>query len=76
MQLVRRYYPHILDCGVGLVVLAAGLQLLHLRYRHDGKQFKATMTAAVPNWREPEQASRHSTERQTEREVKVHDHSR
>jgi len=42
-------------------------ELLHLRYRGHGKQFKAMMTALVPNWRELEQASRHSTERQTER---------
>ncbi|MFE8912975.1 M48 family metallopeptidase [Streptomyces globisporus] len=39
-------------------------ELLHLRYRDHGKQFKAMMTAVVPNWRELEQASRHSTERQ------------
>jgi predicted metal-dependent hydrolase len=42
-------------------------ELLHLRYRDHGKQFKAMMTALVPNWRELEKASRHSTERQTER---------
>ena len=41
-------------------------ELLHLRYRDHGKQFKVMMTALVPNWRELEQASRHSTERQTE----------
>ena len=31
-------------------------ELLHLRYRDHGKQFKAMMTALVPNWRELEQA--------------------
>lgn len=40
-------------------------ELLHLKYRDHGKQFKAMMTALVPRWRELEQASRHSTERQT-----------
>lgn len=42
-------------------------ELLHLRYRDHGKQFKAMVTALVPNWRDLEQTSRHSTERQTER---------
>jgi predicted metal-dependent hydrolase len=40
-------------------------ELLHLRYRDHGKQFKAVMTALVPNWRDLERESRHSTERQT-----------
>jgi predicted metal-dependent hydrolase len=38
-------------------------ELLHLRYRDHGKLFKAVMTAMVPNWRELENESRHSTER-------------
>jgi predicted metal-dependent hydrolase len=38
-------------------------ELLHLRYRDHGKLFKAVMTAMVPNWRELETESRHSTER-------------
>lgn len=38
-------------------------ELLHLRYRDHGKQFKAMMTALVPNWRELELSSKHSTER-------------
>ena len=38
-------------------------ELLHLRYRDHGKLFKALMTAMVPNWRELENESRHSTER-------------
>lgn len=42
-------------------------ELLHLRYRDHGKQFKAMMTALVPNWRELEQAGAHSTERQSDR---------
>ena len=42
-------------------------ELLHLKYRDHGKQFKAMMTALVPNWRELEQASTHSTERKTGR---------
>lgn len=32
-------------------------ELLHLRYRDHGKQFKAMMSALVPNWRELEQQS-------------------
>jgi len=40
-------------------------EMLHLKYRDHGKQFKAMMTALVPNWRELERDSRHSTERQT-----------
>lgn len=39
-------------------------ELLHLRYRDHGKQFKAMMTAFVPSWRELERHSQHSTERQ------------
>ena len=38
-------------------------ELLHLRYRGHGKQFKAVMTALVPQWRELEQRSRHRTEK-------------
>ncbi len=41
-------------------------ELLHLKYRDHGKQFKAMMAALVPNWRELEQSSRHSTQRQGE----------
>ncbi|MFC8996733.1 M48 family metallopeptidase [Streptomyces rochei] len=37
-------------------------ELLHLRYRDHGKQFKAMMTALVPNWRELEKQSQHGTE--------------
>ncbi|MCB2177852.1 MAG: M48 family metallopeptidase [Actinomycetales bacterium] len=37
-------------------------ELLHLKYRDHGKQFKAMMTALVPTWRDLEQASTHSTE--------------
>ena len=37
-------------------------ELLHLRYRDHGRQFKAMMTALVPKWRELEQRSQHSTE--------------
>lgn len=40
-------------------------ELLHLRYRDHGKQFKAIMTALVPNWRQFEQQSQHATERRT-----------
>ncbi|WP_262013333.1 M48 family metallopeptidase [Micromonospora sp. Mcm103] len=43
-------------------------ELLHLRYRDHGRQFKAMMTALVPNWRELESGSRHSTERQIDAE--------
>ncbi len=46
-------------------------ELLHLRYRDHGKQFKAMMTALVPNWRELEQRSRHATERADALSVKV-----
>src|SRR4051795_9022815 len=35
-------------------------ELLHLKYRDHGKQFKAMMTALIPNWQELEQASTHS----------------
>ena len=46
-----------------------GLQCDGLNYwtSDHGKQFKAMMTALMPHWRELEQASRHSIERQTER---------
>jgi len=37
-------------------------ELLHLRYRAHGKHFRAMMSALVPNWRELEHRSRHSTE--------------
>lgn len=37
-------------------------ELLHLRYRTHGKRFHAMMSALVPNWRELERQSRHSTE--------------
>jgi len=40
-------------------------ELLHLKYRDHGKQFKAMMSALVPDWRRLEQSSRHSTERPT-----------
>lgn len=40
-------------------------ELLHLRYRDHGKQFKAMMTALVPNWRAFAQKSQQGTERQT-----------
>lgn len=36
-------------------------ELLHLRYRNHGKRFQAMMTATVPNWRELEGKSRHSS---------------
>lgn len=38
-------------------------ELLHLRYKTHGKRFQAMMSALVPNWRELEQQSQHSTER-------------
>ncbi|WP_249644358.1 M48 metallopeptidase family protein [Nocardia sputi] len=38
-------------------------ELLHLRYRTHGKRFQAMMSALVPNWRELERQSQHSTER-------------
>lgn len=37
-------------------------ELLHLRYRDHGKQFKAMMTALVPNWPELDRRSKHATE--------------
>lgn len=36
-------------------------ELLHLKHRNHGKQFKAMMTALVPTWRDLEQQSRHAT---------------
>ncbi|MER5868479.1 M48 family metallopeptidase [Streptomyces sp. NPDC002044] len=36
-------------------------ELLHLRYRTHGKRFHAMMSAFVPNWRELEHKSRHSS---------------
>jgi predicted metal-dependent hydrolase len=38
-------------------------ELLHLRYRSHGKRFQAMMSALIPDWRELERQSRHSTER-------------
>jgi predicted metal-dependent hydrolase len=38
-------------------------ELLHLRYHDHGKQFKAMMTALLPNWRELERQSQHGTEK-------------
>lgn len=40
-------------------------ELLHLRYRDHGKQFKAMMTALVPNWQELDRRSKHATENAT-----------
>lgn len=40
-------------------------ELLHLRYKTHGKLFQAMMTAVVPNWRELERRSVHSTTRQS-----------
>lgn len=37
-------------------------ELLHLRYRDHGKQFKAMMAALMPNWQELDRRSRHVTE--------------
>jgi len=37
-------------------------ELLHLKYRDHGKQFKAMMTALVPNWRDLEQQSQRVAE--------------
>ncbi|QAY74235.1 M48 family peptidase [Agromyces protaetiae] len=42
-------------------------ELLHLRYRDHGKQFKALMTALVPDWRDLEKQSRHSADQKPER---------
>lgn len=36
-------------------------ELLHLRYPDHGKRFQAMMTATVPNWREMEKSTRHSS---------------
>jgi predicted metal-dependent hydrolase len=38
-------------------------ELLHLRYRTHGKRFQAMMTALVPDWRELERQSQHTTDR-------------
>jgi predicted metal-dependent hydrolase len=38
-------------------------ELLHLRYRTHGKRFQAMMTALVPEWRELERQSQHTTDR-------------
>jgi len=38
-------------------------ELLHLRYRTHGKRFQAMMSALVPDWRELERQSQHSTDR-------------
>jgi predicted metal-dependent hydrolase len=40
-------------------------ELLHLRYRDHGKQFKAMMTALVPNWSELDRRSKHAPENAT-----------
>lgn len=40
-------------------------ELLHLRYRTHGRRFQAMMSAFVPNWRELERDSRHSTDRRS-----------
>lgn len=37
-------------------------ELLHLRYRTHSKRFHAMMSALVPDWRELERQSKHSTE--------------
>jgi len=42
-------------------------ELLHLRYRDHGRQFKALMTALVPGWRDLAKKSRHSADRKPER---------
>lgn len=42
-------------------------ELLHLRYRDHGKQFKAVMTAFLPNWRDLERTRPRSTERLPDR---------
>jgi predicted metal-dependent hydrolase len=42
-------------------------ELLHLRYGTHGKRFHAMMSALVPNWRELERQSRHSTGRPSRR---------
>ncbi len=38
-------------------------ELLHLRHRTHGKRFQAMMSALVPDWRELERQSQHSTAR-------------
>jgi predicted metal-dependent hydrolase len=45
-------------------------ELLHLRYRDHGRQFKAMMNALVPNWRELERRSQHATENAGHRQLK------
>ncbi|PPF44840.1 metal-dependent hydrolase [Pseudoclavibacter sp. AY1F1] len=42
-------------------------ELLHLRHRHHGKQFKALMNALVPDWRDLEKQSRRSADREPAR---------
>ena len=42
-------------------------EMLHLRYRGHGKQFKAMMTALMPNWQELDQSSRHPIESSSSR---------
>lgn len=36
-------------------------ELLHLKYRDHGKQFKDMVTAPVPHWRDFEQQSQYAT---------------
>lgn len=38
-------------------------ELLHLRYRTHDKRFQAMMSALVPEWRELERQSQHTTDR-------------
>lgn len=38
-------------------------ELLHLRYRTHGKRFQVMMSALIPEWRELERQSQHSTDR-------------
>lgn len=38
-------------------------ELLHLRYKAHGKRFQAMMSALVPNWRELDRQSQHTTDR-------------
>lgn len=42
-------------------------ELLHLRYSTHDKRFRAMMSALVPDWRELERRSRHSTDRRRTR---------
>jgi predicted metal-dependent hydrolase len=40
-------------------------ELLHLRYHTQNRRFQAMMSALIPNWRQLEHDSKHSTERST-----------